>query len=190
MRTATDGSTGSNKGRDGQRTQAAEGWIRGRLVAWLASQSDLSFDGLRNRGKQGSGHVWGARESGLRYHRPKAFSGLSPSFRPDPVPSWYQPARAERPKIPSPNTASKDRALHPSSDDTRFFQRAWQVTKNQPRNPRSAFASKLLRLFPDPELVPRRLILPAGASADLQHLPILRGEGLSPRVRADCTLRP
>jgi hypothetical protein len=36
----------------------------------------------------------------LRYHRPKAFSGISLSSRSEPVPSWYQPARAERPKIP------------------------------------------------------------------------------------------
>ena len=52
---------------------------------------------------------------------------------------------------------------------------------DQPRNPQSAFASKRLHPYPAPELVPRRPILPAGASADVWHLPILRGEGLSPR---------
>ena len=38
--------------------------------------------------------------SDLRYHRPKAFFGISLSSRSEPVPSWYQLARAERPKIP------------------------------------------------------------------------------------------
>jgi hypothetical protein len=42
----------------------------------------------------------GLAEADLRYHRPKAFFGISLSSRSEPVPSWYQPARAERPKIP------------------------------------------------------------------------------------------
>jgi hypothetical protein len=42
----------------------------------------------------------GKAVSDLRYHRPKAFFGIFMSFRSEPVPSWYQVARAERPKIP------------------------------------------------------------------------------------------
>ena len=186
MRTATDGSTGSNKGRavNGHRLRkvgSGGDWSLGSRLNQTCPSTDSGIEENKGLGMCGERVNRASATIGPRPFR--AFPRVSDQTR-------YQPARAERPKIPSPNTASKDRALHPSSDDTRFFQRAWQVTKNQPRNPRSAFASKLLRLFPDPELVPRRLILPAGASADLQHLPILRGEGLSPRVRADCTLRP